>query len=184
MSVPGQNWERLYNVALDQYGYVTSGDARELGIDVVQLGIMHSRGQLEHIAYGLYRFPMVPTSERDAYMEAVLWVGRDAALSHDAVLALHGLGLANPRTLRVVTPHRVRRRHPRADITVIRDLLPERDLTSYFRIPSTTVARALLDSRDLVMPSRLREAADVARQQGLLLADGYKQVLGSLDPIA
>lgn len=73
--MPGVNWERLYSVALDQYGYVTSADARELGIDVVQLGIMHSRGQLEHISYGLYRFPIVPASERDAFIEAVLWVG-------------------------------------------------------------------------------------------------------------
>lgn len=179
--MPGANWERLYNVALDQYGYVTSADARELGIDVVQLGIMHGRGQLEHIAYGLYRFPMVPTSERDAYMEAVLWVGRDAALSHDAVLALHGLGLANPSTIRVVTPHRVRRRQLRADITVIREDLPEADLTTYFRIPSTTVARALLDSRELMMPSRLRDAADRAREQGLLLADEHERVLSDLD---
>jgi predicted transcriptional regulator of viral defense system len=179
--VPGANWERLYGVALDQYGYVTSADARELGIDVVQLGIMHGRGQLEHLAYGVYRFPMVPSSERDSYMEAVLWVGHDAALSHDAVLALHGLGLANPRTIRVVTPHRVRRRHPRADITIIRDELPEADLTTYVRIPSTTIARALLDSRELVMPSRLRDAANRARELGLLVADEHERVLASLD---
>lgn len=183
-AVPGENWERLYEVALDQYGYATSQDARDLGIDVVQLGIMHSRGQLEHIDYGLYRFPQVPTSGRDAFMEAVLWVGRDASLSHDAVLALHDLGFANPRTIRVVTSHRVRRRHPRADITIVRDDIPDKDLTAYHRIPSTTVARALIDARDLIMPSRLRDAADTAREQGLLLADEYQRVLADLDPVS
>lgn len=182
--MPGGNWERLYEVALDQYGYVTSRDARELDIDVVQLGIMHSRGQLERIDYGLYRFPLVPTSDRDAFMEAVLWVGRDAALSHDAVLALHDLGFANPRTIRVVTPHRVRRRHPRADVTIIREVIPDDALTTYYRIPSTTVARALLDARELVMASRLRGAADKAREQGLLLADEYERVVACLAAVS
>ncbi|HEX9888573.1 MAG TPA: type IV toxin-antitoxin system AbiEi family antitoxin domain-containing protein [Nitriliruptorales bacterium] len=176
--MPGKIWEHLYDVALDRYGFVTSRDAKERGLPATYLGVMKSRGLLEHIGYGLYRFPQVPVTDRTPLMEAVLWVGKDAALSHDAVLDLHDLAFVNPRTIRVVTPHRVRRTQPPpGDITIIQDELPGEHLTSYFGIPSTTVARALVDCRGLVMDSRLREAAEAARVEGLLLASELDWVL-------
>lgn len=147
--------QRFWELALDQYGYVTTANAAELGIPRVELRKLASRGALENLGRGLYRFPDAPTTSRDAFMEAVLWVGRDAALSHDAVLALHDLASANPRTIRVVTPHRVRKTDARLDVTIIPEQVPARDLTTYFGIPSTTVARALLDSRSLIPTSRL-----------------------------
>lgn len=171
---------RLWERALDRYGYVTTADAAELGVPAVELRKLAARGELERLDRGLYRFPNAPRSERDAFMEAVLWVGREAALSHDAVLALHDLGFANPRTLRVVTPHRVRKTRPRPDVEIIRDRLPARDLTVYFGIPSTTVARALRDCRALLMPSRLRGATDEARRRGLLLVREHDDVLEAL----
>ncbi|MCU1400122.1 MAG: hypothetical protein JWN62_3231 [Acidimicrobiales bacterium] len=45
-------------------------------------------------------------------MEAVLRVGADAYLTHDAVLAFHELAQVNPRLIRVGTPRRVRARMP------------------------------------------------------------------------
>lgn len=108
-------------------------------------------------------------------MEAVLCAGECTALSHDAVLALHDLGFANPSTIRVTVPRRVRKTHSRRDMTLVHAALPEEDLTIYEAIPSTTVARALL------MPSRLREAAVTACDQGLLLADEYTRVLAGLE---
>lgn len=171
---------RFWELALEQYGYVTTADAAQLGIPGVELRKLASRGALENLARGLYRFPDAPTTSRDALMEAVLWVGRDAALSHDAVLALHDLAAANPRTVRVVTPHRVRKTHPRFDLTIIHRKVPPRDLTRYFGIPSTTVARALLDSRNLITASRLIEAADEAMRRGLLLARERQEIVQQL----
>jgi predicted transcriptional regulator of viral defense system len=175
---------RLWELALDQYGYVTTANAAKLGVPAVELRKLARRGNLDNVARGLYRFPDAPTSGRDAFMEAVLWVGPDAALSHDAVLALHDLASANPRTLRVVTPHRVRKTHQRPDVTIIHDRVPASDLTVYFRIPSTTVARALLDCRELVRTNRLLEAADEAVRQGLLLKREYEGIVKALRGVA
>ena len=113
-------------------------------------------------------------------MEAVLWAGADAALAYDAVLALHDLALANPRTLRVITPRRVRKTHPRDDVTLLVEQVPSSELTVYFGIPSTTVARALVDCRDLIMTGRLLEAAGEAHRQGLLLGDEHDDVAAEL----
>lgn len=171
---------RLWELALDQYGYVTTADAADLGIPPVELRKLARRGTLDNMARGLYRFPDAPMTSRDAFMEAVLWVGQDAALSHDAVLALHGLAAANPPTLRVVTPHRVRKSRPRRDVTIIHDRVPAAELTAYFRIPSTTVARALLDCRGLIMTARLLDAADESVRQGLLLTREHEELVEAL----
>jgi predicted transcriptional regulator of viral defense system len=170
---------RLRDRALDQYGYVTTRDAEKLEVPVVELRKVAHRGGVEHVAYGLYRFDDIPSTSRDQFMEAVLRVGPDAYLSHDAVLALHDLGLVNPRRLRVGTPRRVRGRLP-AHIEVIQRHLEPRDLTMYEGIPSATVARALLDCRGLVMGERLLDAAQQAARVGLLRKREAGRVLTEL----
>lgn len=180
--VPGEAWERLFDVALDQHGFITRNDATRLGIEPQYLTVLKGRGGLEHSGYGVYRFPQIPVTEYTPYMEAVLWVGTVAALSHDAVLALHGLAFANPSILRITTPRRVRRTlPPPSPLKIIRRTLPADRLTRYFNIPSTTVAQALIDSRELIMGSRLTEAARIARTQGLLLAEELDTVLATLE---
>lgn len=180
--MPGDVWERLFDVALDQHGFVTRSDAKRVGGEPHYLTVLKGRGGLEHSGYGVYRFPQIPVTEYTPLMEAVLWVGTGAVLSHDAVLALHGLAFANPSVLRVTTPHRVRRTlPPPTPLKIIRRTLPADQLTRYVSIPSTTVAQALIDSRALLMNSRLLEAAQTARTQGFLLTDEYDTVLTTLE---
>ena len=155
--------ERAYG----NYGYVTARDAREVGMPSVELGKLHARGGLEKVARGVYRFTDMPVHERGQFAEAVLRVGPDAYLTHDAVLALHGLGLVSPRRIRVGTARRVRATLPDF-VEVVRRALPTDALTAYEGIPSTTVAQALIDCRGLVMTDRLREALKDAVAEGLV----------------
>lgn len=99
--------------ALDQYGYVTTRDAAALGIPPVELRKLAERGGLTHVARGVFRFDDLPHTGREPFMKAVLRVGDGAFLTSDAVLALHDLGLVNPRRIRVGTPDRVRAALPR-----------------------------------------------------------------------
>lgn len=159
--------EQLYEVALGQNGYITSADVTELGIDRVWLVQRATREGLTRISHGLYRFDAMPVDSTDEFMEAVLRVGPDAYLSHDAVLALHSLALVNPRRIRVGTPRRSRRQQP-PTIEVIWRKLPPEDLTTYEGIPSATVHRALLDCAPVIMTDRLLDAIDNAVAKGLL----------------
>lgn len=179
--MPGVRWEQLLEVANGQHGFVTTRDAVALGLPRSYLGKMKARGVIEGVSYGLYRFPQVPVTEHTHFMEAVLWVGEGAVLSHDAVLSLHGLANANPSVIRVSTPRRVRRSDPPAAIRVIRRILPEADRTVYEGIPSTTVARALLDCRGLIMRSRLVEAANAASAEGLVRRRELTDLLEQLE---
>lgn len=153
--------------ALEQYGYVTTRNAEELGVPPVELRKLAQRGGIEHIGYGLYRFEDVPHTGKEQFMEAVLSVGSDAYLTGDAVLALHDLALVNPKQLRVAAPRRPRRKLPEF-IKVVPDIAPASERTRYEGIAATTVARALRDCRGVVMPSRLVEAARDAARHGLL----------------
>lgn len=71
----------LWDVAVDQYGYFTTQDATDLGIDPTTVVKLAHRGQVEHVAHGVYRFSELPVTEYDPYMLAVLWTGTaDACL--------------------------------------------------------------------------------------------------------
>jgi len=183
MTLADTNRRRLRNRALDQYGYVTTRDAGDLGIPVVELRKVAHRGGVEHVAYGLYRFDDIPRTDRDQYMEAVLRVGVEAYLTHDAVLGLHDLGLVNARRIRVGTPKRARPHLP-AYVEVIQRPLETVDLTAYEGIPSATVARALLDCRGLIMRDRLIEAGQEAARRGLLRRSEAGRILAELEAAA
>lgn len=154
-------------MAAEQYGYVTTRDAAAADIPAVELRKLAARGALTNVGYGVYRLADARPDERDQFAEALLLVGPDAYLTHDAVLALHHLALVNPRKVRVGTPHRTRGHLP-AYIEVVRRRLPPDDLTIYDGLRSATVARALIDCRGLVMTERLQNAVVEATKQGLL----------------
>jgi len=157
----------LWDFALDNYGYVTTHDARDLGVPTGELAKMAARGGLSNVSYGIYRFDDAPHSPHGEYHEAVLRVGEGAHLTRDAVLALHDLALVNPRRIRVGLSRRTEAQLPDW-IQVIREDIPVEDRTTYERIPSTTVARALIDCREIVMQERLLEALDDATRRGLV----------------
>jgi predicted transcriptional regulator of viral defense system len=45
----------IYERAADNYGLITADDAHEMGIPVVELGKLHSRGRLHRVGHGVYR---------------------------------------------------------------------------------------------------------------------------------
>lgn len=170
---------RLWQHAIGNYGLVTTRDAAELGVPTGELPKLAARGGMTHVAYGVYRLDDAPHTERDQFAEAVLRVGPEAYLTHDAVLALHELALVNPKQIRVATPRRTRAKHP-PWIRVIRRDLTNEHITVYEGIRSTTVARALVDCRTLVMRDRLTQAAEEARVRGLLTREEHAAVLTAL----
>lgn len=148
-------------------GYVTPDIADGASVPLVEVRKLASRGGLDHVSRGVYRFPDVVDDERTPFYAAVLSVGTDAYLTRDSVLAFHGLALVNPRRIRVGTTRRVRRKLP-DHIEVIRDDLPAADRTVYDGLPSATVERALRDCIGTAMGDRLADAADRARDEGLI----------------
>ena len=87
--MPGKDFNALLDVAVGQYGYVTTQDATDVDVALDTLRKMATRGTVERVARGLYRFPAVATTGLDQYMEATLWPHGGGVLSHDTALDLH-----------------------------------------------------------------------------------------------
>jgi predicted transcriptional regulator of viral defense system len=162
-------YEEIYERAADNYGIITSTDAREMGIPVVELGKLHSRGRLKRIGHGVYRIIQYIPTPLDSYANAVALVGRDAYLYGESVLAMHNLAPTNPSTIKIATPHTVRKTLPPYIVIVARQT--DEQPTRYEGIRSQSVAKAIRSCRTTMMPERLLDAVAEARRLGLVNKD-------------
>lgn len=161
-------------VALDNYGFVTTRAATEAGVPAVELPKLASRGGLENIAYGLYRVSDVPSTRYDQFAEALLRAGEGAYLHGESVLALFGLADVNPRRINVAVHRRARPKLPRF-VELTRGRGGEKT-TKYEGLESQTVADALLECRGRIEGERLLAAAKQARAEGLLTTTEWQRL--------
>ncbi|NED98627.1 type IV toxin-antitoxin system AbiEi family antitoxin domain-containing protein [Phytoactinopolyspora halotolerans] len=178
----GKIQAQLWDVALDQYGYVTSRDARALDINVVELGKLAHRGQLEKVGHGVYRFPRYPVTQLDPYMLATLWAGGHGVLSHETILDLYELGDVNPAKIHMTIPrgHRLRRRG--GELYVIHSADLDADQIGWFEgIPAVTPSTAI-EQTIHVTPSHLaRQAVHKAHDRGLIDTEARDRFLHQLE---
>jgi len=163
-------WDQLVERAAEQHGYVTSRDARDLGIDPTQLRLLTARGRLERVGRGAYRVPVLPRGAHDDLAEAVAWSLGRGVVSHESALVLHGLSDVNPSRVHLTVP---RENHPRTAggelYRMHRRTLAESDITEANGIPVTTVLRTVRDCMaGGTDPYQLRLAIDRAESEGLI----------------
>jgi predicted transcriptional regulator of viral defense system len=159
-------YDDIYERAADYYGLITSIDAKEMGIPVVELGKLHKRGRLDRVGHGVYRIHHYIPTQLDGYADAVALVGRDAYLFGESVLAMHNLAPTNPATIKIATPNVVRKTLPPNLVVIKRD--NDEKTTWYECIPSQTVFEAIRSCRLTMMTDRLLDATREARNQGLI----------------
>ena len=171
---------RAFQVALadlgsGQAGYFLAAQAVAAGIDRFRLQRFERQGLLERDSRGLYRLTSYPVTDDAELWQAVLWPGLrndklQAALSDDTALSLYEVSTINPVGVDITLPKgvRVRREKPAAYRVRYRDYKPS-DLTRIRGLPTTTLARALLD---LIVDERalqfVDEALEAAPQRSLL----------------
>jgi predicted transcriptional regulator of viral defense system len=176
-------WDRLVELAAEQHGYVTTRDARDIGVDPVQLRVLTARGRLERAGRGVYRVPVLPRGEHDDLAAAVAWTLGRGVISHESALALHALADVNPSRIHLTVP---RDNHPRAAggelYRIHRRELRANDITLVDGIPVTTVARTIKDCLDMgTDPYQLRIAIERAEAEGTLRRGSATELRASLD---
>ncbi|HTC58830.1 MAG TPA: type IV toxin-antitoxin system AbiEi family antitoxin domain-containing protein [Solirubrobacteraceae bacterium] len=164
-------FNRLADVAADQYGFVSQHDARQLGIQPMTLIRMAEHGTLERRGHGLYRLRHFPMSPLDSYMEATLWPrGTRGVLSHETALDLYELSDVNPSKIHLTVPrkHRIRREVP-ALYRIHHETLSEDEITFYEGIPIVTPAHAIRQSHASNLgPALIAQAVDHGVSNGRL----------------
>lgn len=177
--MPGSAYEKVMEIASDQFGYVTTSQARERGVTDNALRMMARRGTLERVSWGVYRLPTFPASPYAEYMEASLWpAGVRGVISHESALALRGLSDVSPSRIHITVPKafRIRRVVP-AHLEVHHGDLREEEVQRFEGVPTTTVQRAIEDCQVTHLgPALLRQAIDDAEREGYLAPDEAAQL--------
>ena len=179
----GRIQRQLWEVALDQDGFVTTADAHRLGIPVVELGKLAHRGQLGRAGWGIYRFEQLPAGPYAAYRLAVLWAGGRAALSHDTALDLYELCDINPSEIHLtVSPAYRPRGKQRGPYVVHHERLTEDQLGWIEGIRAVRPGVAIAQGIRSGVPSHLLAAAiDTARARGLVPRESFDELRAMLD---
>jgi predicted transcriptional regulator of viral defense system len=172
--MPGHIYSRLLEFATDHYGYVSTDDARALGISPRRLKLLAERGSLVRIARGLYRFPaqVVPLTSLDQYMEATMWPAGRGVLSHETALAAYGVSDVNPAKVHVTVPrdYRIRRKDVPAVFEFHHADLTGEDIASLEGIQIVSPARAIRDAAhgSHLGAALIAQAIDDAQRTGRL----------------
>lgn len=176
--------DALWDVAATQHGFVTSAQARELGITAMAIQMLVQRGTLDRAARGVYRFPRYPVGQHDGLALAVLWTGAaEACLSHETALDGYGLSDVNPDVVHVtVAGHRrLRRAGGEGYVVHYEDLAPEQ-IGWWEEIPTVTAATAIDQCIAYGTPTYLlRQAITDGHARGYLRAEERDALTRSLE---
>src|SRR5918996_1547715 len=158
--MPGARYTQLAERAGETFGYVTGDDARALGVPMGTLNALSRRGQLERIAHGIYRVPLIPPGRLDQYMLATLWPDRRGRISHESALDLYGISDVNPAKIHITVPARYRtHRAIPSHYALHREDIAPADRDSFEGIPIVSAAKAIHQAHERHLRRSLLEQA-------------------------
>lgn len=164
--------DQLYQVAEQQAGYFTAGQAESTGIDRSTLR-HHARpgGRFERVRRGLYRLRHFPSSPHEHVVAAWLPLkATGAVVSHESALELYGLSDVIPSAVHVSVPRTKRGVRPRSGVRIhtIEGQLGTDDLRTIDGVPVTSPERTLVDAlEDGSPPEQIELAVRQAVDRGL-----------------
>lgn len=142
----------LYQIAEQQAGYFTAGQAEAAGMDRSTLR-HHARlgGRYERVQRGLYRLRHFPSSPHEHVVAAWLPLrSSGAVVSHESALELHGLADVIPAAVHVSVPRAKRGVRPRPGVRIhtLEFPLAEDEVRTVDGIPVTSPERTIVDALD------------------------------------
>ncbi|MEO7521145.1 MAG: type IV toxin-antitoxin system AbiEi family antitoxin domain-containing protein [Gemmatimonas sp.] len=172
--MPTSLYRVIYDLAEDQMGYITTAQARTVGVSPMTLVMMKRRGTLERASHGVYHLDAYPVHPLGQYMQATLWpYDHPGVLSHETALSLYKLSDVDPPKVHITVPANFRVRRAIPDyLEVHRGTLRPIEVTQFEGMPITTVERAFGDCiASHLGPALLVGAIEEARSRGLITAD-------------
>ena len=169
----------IYEIASDNYGLITSAQAREVGISNKELVQYAIRGKIERVGQGVYRLVQRIPEPNDGYALAVALVGPGAFLYGEAVLGMLGLCPTNPAYLHIATPNRIRRNLP----DYIRIVHTPHALAGavYDGVPCQKVADAIRSAMEHLLPDRIATAITRSREEGYITGAEAHNLMSQLE---
>jgi predicted transcriptional regulator of viral defense system len=179
------NWDRLFETAAGQSGYVTTQQAAEAGYSTHLLRKHILAGRVTRPQRGIYRLVHFPVGDHEELVTAWLWSEQAGVFSHQTALSLHGLSDVLPTQVHLTLPEAWRRRRFRVPAGVLlhhADVAPE-ERAWFGPVPATSASRTLNDcAHSGLSPELLHQAAQQALRRGLVTRSELAHVETALQP--
>lgn len=179
------DWDRLFEFAAGQSGYVTTRQAAEAGYSTHLLRKHIHAGRVTRAQRGIYRLVHFPAGEHEELVTAWLWSDQAGVVSHQTALSLHGLSDVLPAQVHLTLPEawRLRRLRVPAGVVLHHAGVAPDERSWPGPVPTTSVGRTLNDcARDGLSPELLRQAAQQALRRGLVTRSDIGEVETALKP--
>lgn len=151
------SYEKIWDVAEDNHGVITSAQASRLGVGPKSMVSMAANGRLLRLGYGVYKLEKHVPGPYDEYAAAVALAGEGAFVRGASSLMMRGLIPFDPAKMYLGVSGRFRRHLPDGyDVKVIRD--PKVELIEGIRVECV---------REAVADARLSGAADSERLESV-----------------
>lgn len=172
--------EAAADLAAQQWGLVTSAQARSWGVAAFQMSRLVDRGAFVRIRHGVHASSAMPWDslqdvrahwlaldpETMAADRTLNGIAKDV-VSHETAADVYGIGdFANERITFTTSQ---RRQTKQAEVRFVLDQLQPKDITNVNGLPVTTVVRSILDlAKAGNEPGHLRDAINDAVNGGLV----------------
>jgi very-short-patch-repair endonuclease len=154
----------IAELAERQYGVISRAQLLALGLERWAIWHRLQIGRLHPIHRGVYAVGHRVLAREGRWMSAVLAVGEDAVLSHNAAAAHLGIRYPADPGIEVTSPRRVR---APSGVSVHWRVLPPDEVTMLRAIPVTTVPRTLLDLATVLDKRQVERAIEEADRRRL-----------------
>lgn len=170
---PHSPWKAVSRLAGRHFGIASVAQLHALGVDRQHITRWLAEGRLYQLHRGVYAIGHLALGARSRELAAVLACGPDALQSHRSAAAAHNL--IRPTARIEVTAPRSRVGHDGFILHRSRCLEPQ-DRTEVRGIPTTTVARTLVDLAEVVTHKQLADAVHQAEVQRLFDLNAVNEV--------
>jgi hypothetical protein len=155
------SFDTIARIAGRQHGRISHAQLVAAGVGRDRIKRWRAGGLLRRAHVGVYAFGHAAPSPRADLMAAVLACGSGAVVSHASAAHAFGIRPAPPAWPEVTVPTTAGRCRPRIVVHRVRAIDP-RDVTVRAGVPTTIVARVLLDLSPRLAPAALTRACHEA----------------------
>jgi len=155
------DWDRLFEIASGQGGYVTNKQAAGAGYSLPLIHFYLQKGRLERAQRGILRLVHYPPGDHDDLIPLWLWSEQKGVFSHDTALMLHDLSDALPAKRHMTVPAAWSKRRFRLPKGLVLHFaeVPKAAMTWLGPVPITTPLRTVVDCAvDHVAEDLVRQA--------------------------
>lgn len=164
------DWDRLFEVASEQAGYVTNRQAVAAGYSLPLLQFYVQKGRLERAQRGILRLVHYPPGDNEDLVPLWLWSEQKGTFSHETALMLHDLSDALPSKRHMTVPSAWSKRRFRLPKGLVLHFahLPKAAITWLGPVPLTTPLRTVVDCASAdVADDLVRQAVQQGLRRGL-----------------